>query len=45
MLFAKERNEFIGDFGVSIGKWMGQIVEYQTAKTDEKPFPWAKWED
>ncbi len=44
MLFAKERNEGIADFGASVGKWLGHVAEFQTGATDEKPFPWGKWE-
>jgi hypothetical protein len=43
MVFAKEKNTAIVDFGHSLGLWMAQTVDFQTAKTDEKPFPWKSW--
>ena len=44
MLFAKETNNGLADFGKSLGNWLRQVVEFQTGSTDEKPFPWGKWE-
>jgi len=44
MLFAKEKNQALADFGVSLGLWLSQVAAFQTAATDEKPFPWGKWE-
>lgn len=44
MLFKKEKNTAIADFGQSLGKWMGRVAEFQTGATDSKPFPWGKWE-
>ena len=43
MLFAKEKNELLADFGKDLGKWMSDVAQFQTAATDEKPFPWKKW--
>lgn len=44
MLFAKEKNQALADFGGSLGVWLSQVAAFQTAATDEKPFPWGKWE-
>ncbi len=43
MVFAKEKNAGLADFGQSLGHWLAQVAEFQTASTDDKPFPWAKW--
>ncbi len=43
MLFAKERNEAIADFGASLGVWLRRVVEFQTGTSEDKPFPWAPW--
>jgi hypothetical protein len=44
MLFAKERNVALADFGESLGRWLARVAAFQTGATDEKPFPWAPWE-
>jgi len=44
ILFGKEKNAAIADFGKSVGRWLGRVAEFQTGSTDEKPFPWGKWE-
>jgi len=44
MVFAKEKNAGLADFGQSLGRWLRQVAEFQTGSTDEKPFPWEKWE-
>lgn len=36
-------NPFIRDFGLSISKWVRDVVRYQVCATDEKPFPWTRW--
>lgn len=43
MLFAKEKNDALASFGVSLGKWLHQVAEFQTGARDKKPFPWAGW--
>lgn len=43
MLFAKEKNPMLADFGKDLGNWLSQVAEYQTGASDEKPFPWKKW--
>lgn len=44
MLFAKEKNTFLVEFGGSLGKWLDKTARFQTGASEEKPFPWAKWE-
>ncbi|MFT4999755.1 MAG: hypothetical protein ACI861_001658 [Paracoccaceae bacterium] len=44
MLFAKEKNEGLADFGQSLGRWLQRVADFQTGATDDKPFPWGKWE-
>ena len=42
MLFTKERNGFLADTGSDIGGWLRDVTRFQTAATDEKPFPWRR---
>jgi len=44
MLFAKEKNKALADFGVSLGNWLAHVAAFQSGATDDKPFPWGKWE-
>lgn len=43
MLFSKERNSLLVEFGQDLGRWMRRVAEFQTGVTDDKPFPWRKW--
>lgn len=43
MLFAKEKNEFLSDFGKDMGKWLSDVALFQSGASDDKPFPWKKW--
>lgn len=43
MLFAKEKNALLMDFGADLGKWLADVARFQSGATEEKPFPWAKW--
>ena len=43
MLFAKEKNELLTEFGVDLGKWLARVAKFQTGATEDKPFPWDKW--
>ena len=45
MLFAKERNRFIAEFGENLGRWLRKTARYQSGASDEKPFPWTRWGD
>ncbi len=41
ILFTKERNKAIADFGQGLGRWLMQVAEFQVGTTEEKPFPWT----
>ena len=43
MLFTKEKNGFLVDFGADMGAWMRDVARFQTGATEDKPFPWARW--
>ena len=43
MLFSKEKNRPIADFGEDVADWIARIIRFQTAATEDKPFPFAKW--
>lgn len=43
ILFAKEKNAFIAEFGDSLSKWLARAARFQTAATEDKPFPWRRW--
>ncbi|MEE9388792.1 MAG: DUF4389 domain-containing protein [Paracoccaceae bacterium] len=43
MLFAKERNPLLMDFGKDLGDWLSDATRFLAGATDDKPFPWAKW--
>lgn len=44
MLFAREKNTLLAEFGVSLGKWLEKTARFQTGASEEKPFPWSEWE-
>jgi hypothetical protein len=44
MLFAREKNSFLAEFGGSLGKWLEKTARFQTGASEDKPFPWEKWE-
>lgn len=33
-------NEELGDFGAMVGAWVAKAARYQSAASDEKPWPW-----
>lgn len=43
MLFAKERNTRIAEFGEKLGNWLAITMRYQSGASEEKPFPWTDW--
>lgn len=43
MLFAKEKNKMLANFGADLGDWLAATARFQSGATEEKPFPWAKW--
>jgi len=40
MLFAKERNRAIADFGVLLGDWLTTTARFVSGSGDRRPFPW-----
>lgn len=43
LLFAKEKNQPIADFGKDLSDWLARVTLFLTGATEEKPFPFAKW--
>ncbi|HUS56360.1 MAG TPA: DUF4389 domain-containing protein [Thermohalobaculum sp.] len=43
LMFTAKPNDFIAGFGRSLGRWLEQTARFQSAATDERPFPWAPW--
>lgn len=43
MLFTKEKNTLLVEFGIDLGEWMAATARFLSGATDKKPFPWAKW--
>lgn len=42
MLMDKGRpNATLAAFGVSLGQWLARAARFQTAQTDDKPWPWS----
>lgn len=42
-LLLKETNKQLLDFGHSLGRYIYQILLFQTFNTEEKPFPFNDW--
>ncbi|MEM9147063.1 MAG: DUF4389 domain-containing protein [Pseudomonadota bacterium] len=36
-------NGFIADFGRSMAIWLAEVTAFQTAATENRPFPFAAW--
>ena len=43
LLFTGKRNDQIAGFGSDLANWFLRAVRFQTAKSEDKPFPWAPW--
>lgn len=43
MLFGKEKNQPIADFGKDLSDWLARVALFQTGATEDKPFPFARW--
>jgi hypothetical protein len=43
LLIAGKPNVFLAGFGRSLGIWLDQTARFQSAASDERPFPWAAW--
>lgn len=43
MLFGnRQPNEQLADFGTTLGIWVAKAARYQTAASEEKPWPWGE---
>lgn len=40
LLFAKEKNRAVADFGEGLGRWLQAVARFQSGASDDKPFPW-----
>jgi hypothetical protein len=43
LVFAREPNRFIADFGNGLAIWLAEVGRFLTCATEEKPFPWEPW--
>lgn len=43
ILVTGRRNEPIATFGADLSRWLADVVRFQTAVTEDKPFPWRAW--
>lgn len=43
MLFARQRNTHIGEFGAQVANWMAMSAGFVSGSSDQKPFPWTAW--
>ncbi len=43
MVFTKEKNELLVEFGRDLGKWLQEVARFQSGATEVKPFPWKRW--
>lgn len=43
LVFGKEKNEHIADFGKELADWLARVALFQTGATEDKPFPFARW--
>ena len=41
LLFAKEKNRAVADFGEGLGRWLQAVARFQSGASDDKPFPGA----
>ena len=41
LLFAGKRNNHIAEFGEGLADWQKKNARFQTAASDDKPFPWS----
>jgi hypothetical protein len=43
MLFKKERNVAIAEFGDGLANWLGIAARFMSGRADKRPFPWTSW--
>lgn len=42
-LLTGEVNPSLAEFGASLGTYVGQIIQYLSGATEEKPYPFKDW--
>ena len=43
MVFTKERNGFVAEFGGQVANWLAITARFLSGSSDEMPFPWTAW--
>lgn len=43
LMLYRAPNAQLRGFGASLGAWMAQVARFQSAQTEDKPFPWGEW--
>jgi len=43
ILFSKEKNQMLANFGLDLGEWLAMTARFQSAASEDKPSPWSKW--
>lgn len=43
MVFTKEKNLLLMEFGHDLSFWLRDVARFQSGATEDKPFPWKKW--
>ena len=41
---SRRRNEEIASFGARLGGWLAKAAKFQTAASEEKPWPWSPFD-
>jgi Domain of unknown function (DUF4389) len=45
LLAAREPNQFLARFGISLSAWLSEVGRFLSCASDDKPFPWRPWPD
>lgn len=45
LAISREKNPRISAFGADLGAWLSDVAKFQTAVTEEKPFPFKAWKN
>jgi hypothetical protein len=43
MIVYRDRQPALASFGAALGAWLREVARYQSAQTEQRPFPWADW--
>ncbi len=43
LLFAREKNPHIADFGKDLAAWLARVALFEAGTSEHKPFPFAPW--